>query len=152
MTPAALAGLVVLSLAGAAGAHSAVTVSHAWARPTPPGAPTAVGYLTITNTGGAPDRLLSADTPTASVLGLHSLSNTGGVMRMRSVPEGLPIGPHATVTLSPDGYHLMFEGLKGPFKAGDLAPAVLHFQHAGAVRVRFVVGDGSEAMAGMDMH
>ena len=59
-----------------------------------PGAPTAAwAILTIVNHGAKPDRLVSADTPVAPTLGLHSLTNTGGVMRMRAMPEGLAIRP-----------------------------------------------------------
>ena len=146
------AALVFLSLPAAASAHAAIVIQNAWARPTPPGAPTAVGYLTIVNRSAQPDRLIRAESPAAKTLGLHSLSNTGGVMRMRTVPEGLPIAPRSTVVLDPNGYHLMFEGLHAPFKLGDQAPAVLHFQHAGAIRVRFTVSSGPDSMPGMDMH
>jgi copper(I)-binding protein len=158
MKPPILAALALVGLAATAAAHDvrqgALTISNAWSRPTPPGAPTAVGYLTIANNSGEPDRLIGADTPAAASLGLHSMSNAGGIMRMRAVPEGLTIAPHAAVTLNPDGYHLMFEGLKGAFKPGDHVPAVLHFEHAGAVRIRFEVGEGPRAdpMAGMAMH
>jgi len=149
---AAMVIAVATSAFGAGG--SPLKITGAWSRPTPPGAPTAAGYLTIANTGATPDKLLSADTPAAASLTLHSMSNAGGVMRMRAVPEGLTLPPHSSVTLNPDGYHLMFEGLKGPFKTGGHVPAVLHFEHAGAVRVSFDVGDGpkADAMAGMAMH
>jgi copper(I)-binding protein len=147
-----LAMIGALSLAGGAniaearGHPPALVVTRAWSRPTPPGAPTAAGYLTIVNNSAEPDRLVSADTPVAPTLGLHSLSNAGGVMRMRAMPEGLVIDPHATVSLDPSGYHLMFEGLTKPFKFGETVPAVLHFEHAGAVAVRFAVGSGAPGM------
>jgi copper(I)-binding protein len=158
MKQALLSVFAALSLAGSAAAgdvHAgALTVSHAWVRPTPPGAPTAAGYLTVANHGGAPDRLLSADSPAAASLTLHLMSDTGGIMRMRAVTEGAAIAPGATLSLDPNGYHLMFEGLKAPFKPGDHIPAVLHFAHAGALRISFDVGDGAKPppMAGMVMH
>jgi copper(I)-binding protein len=64
---------------------------------------------------------------------------------MRPVPDGLTIAPKATVSLGPGSYHLMFDGLKQPFKAGDQVRAVLRFQHAGAVPIVFDVGDGPKA-------
>ncbi|MBV9510634.1 MAG: copper chaperone PCu(A)C [Caulobacteraceae bacterium] len=163
MKPCLLAVAAALALASAPAAglaredHAgALVVSGAWSRPTPPSAPTAVGYLTIANHGAEPDRLTGAESPAASSLTLHSMSMTGGVMRMRPVPEGLAIAPGASVGLDPMGYHLMFEGLKRPLKPGDHIPAVLHFEHAGDARVTFDVGDGPPphpggGMGGMDM-
>ena len=135
----AVSGLIALVGPVSADNPRGVVVDHAWSRPTPPGAPTAVGYLTITNRGSRPDQLMSADSPATGTLSLHQMSMAGGIMRMRPVVGGLAIAPGATMNLDPNGDHLMFEGLKRPFKSGDQVPAVLHFQHAGAVRVSFVV-------------
>jgi len=136
---ALLAVLTSLSLTPAAQAADTIAVSGAWSRPTPPGAPTAVGYLTIANHGHAPDRLLSEDSPAAGMVSLHQMSMAGGIMRMRPVTGGLEIAPGASVTLDPNGDHLMFEGLKRPFKSGSKVQVALHFQHAGLVRVMVVV-------------
>jgi periplasmic copper chaperone A len=135
----ALGGMIALTGPALADRTGGLVVDHAWSRPTPPGAPTAVGYLTIANQGHAPDRLMSADSPVGDTLSLHQMSMAGGIMRMRPVVGGLAIPPGAKVSLDPNGDHLMFEGLKRPFKSGDQVPAVLHFQHAGAMRIRFVV-------------
>ncbi len=132
--------------ASVAHAGSAMAVSGAWSRPTPPGAPTAAGYLTLANHGRQADRLVSADSPVAANLTLHSMSNTGGIMRMRPVVGGLEIAPGASLSLNPESDHLMFEGLRRSLKAGDQIPAVLHFQHAGAIHVRFAVGAGPGGM------
>ena len=134
-----LSGLIALASPAVAEAPSGIAVTQAWSRPTPPGAPTAVGYLTVTNHGRDADRLLSADSPAAGAVSQHQMSMTGGIMRMRPVTGGLEIAAGASVSLDPNGDHLMFEGVKRPFRTGDQVPAVLHFQHAGAVRVGFVV-------------
>ncbi len=126
-------------LSGGPANAATLSVDHAWSRPTPPGAPTAVGYLTLTNHGHASDRLMSEDSPAAGSVSLHQMSMDGGIMRMRPVTDGLAVAPGASVSLDPNGDHLMFEGLKRPFKSGDQVPVVLHFQHAGAVRVMMAV-------------
>ncbi len=113
---------------------AAVSVGHAWSQPTPPSAPTAVGYLTITNRGRKPDRLLSLSSPAAASVDLHLMSMDGGVMRMRPVEGGLVVPAGGAVQLEPGGYHLMFEGLKRPFKAGDHIPLKLKFQRSGVIR------------------
>ena len=144
----------------AAGAHGykvgELAIGQPWSRPTPPGAPTAAGYLTVTNTGHAPDALVSASSPEAAGLELHQSSMAGGVMRMRAVPEGVVIAPGQTVKLEPGGYHLMFMGPKKPFAIGDHVPATLRFRRAGAVKVEFYVqaaapdAGGGHAAMGMD--
>ncbi len=129
-----------------------VKVSHAWSQPTPPAAPTAVGYLTIANHGRKPDRLLSLSSPAAASVDLHLMSMDGGVMRMRPVQGGLVVPAGGAVQLEPGGYHLMFEGLKRPFKAGDHIPLKLRFQRSGVIRVILEVAPaGADAMPGMAM-
>jgi len=141
-SPIVIAAAALL-VATQAGAHSyqlgALKIGHPWTRPTPPSAPTAAGFLTVTNTGQTPDRFLGGTSPLADHLEIHSMSMGGGVMRMRPVPDGLPIAPGATITLSPAGYHLMIVGPKQPFKLGERVPATLKFEHAGEVKVDFVV-------------
>jgi hypothetical protein len=141
----------------AAAAHSytlgALKIGHPWSRPNPPGAPTAAGYLTITNTGKTPDRLLGGSSPDATKIEVHEMSMTGGIMRMRPVEGGLVVPPGQTVMLAPGGYHLMIFGPKQAFKVGDHVPATLRFEHAGEVKVEFYVetapAGGARSMPGM---
>ena len=115
-----------------------ITIEKPWARATPKGAEVGAGYLTIHNNGAAPDRLTggTADFGTVEV---HQMSMEGGVMKMREVKDGLPIPAHGSVTLAPNGYHLMFTGLKQPLTKGTVAKATLTFEHAGAIPVEFPV-------------
>ena len=59
--------VLVLTLTGAAAAHEVtagdLVIGHPWSRATPATAKTGVGYLTVTNNGSEPDRLIggSAD-------------------------------------------------------------------------------------------
>ena len=67
----ALAALTLAALnLGAAGYAAAptITASEAWARPTPPGAPTGVVYVTLHNRGPG-DSLVSASSPAAAKAG-----------------------------------------------------------------------------------
>jgi periplasmic copper chaperone A len=56
--------------ASSAAAHDfkvgALDISHPWSRPTTNGVTVAGGYLTITNTGETPDRLIGGTSPAAS--------------------------------------------------------------------------------------
>jgi copper(I)-binding protein len=130
--------LVAAPLAQAA-AGSMMVVRDARIRFPPPGAPTAAGYAVITNASRRDDRLLGADSPAAASVEIHTMSMAGGIMRMRPVAEGLPIGSGRTLRLAEGGYHLMFVSPKRPLKRGDTVAATLRFEHAGPVAVTFKV-------------
>jgi len=142
--------MVALAIAGcsAQGATSTATVEvkNAWIRTPPPGAPTAAGYATIVNHAIASDRLTGAYTSAAASVGLHEMTKQGGVMRMREIAGGVPIGSTGTVKLAADGRHLMLMGLKHPLTAGQHVRIVLQFQRAGPKPTDFVVRDDAGGM------
>jgi hypothetical protein len=117
----------------------ALQIGQPWARATPPTAPSGGGFLTITNKGTAPDRLVSASSPAAGAVQVHEMKMEGSIMRMREVEKGLEIPPGATVTLAPGGLHLMMMGLKAPFKKDEKVPLTLVFEKAGKIDVELVV-------------
>jgi periplasmic copper chaperone A len=135
-------------------------ISAPWARATPKGASVGGGYLTITNMGSEPDRLVGGATGVAKEFEVHEMSMDNGVMKMRPVPGGLEIKPGQTVTLAPGGYHVMLMGLTQQLKQGDHFKATLTFAKAGKADVDFTVESlgamhaagsaGGSAMPGMD--
>jgi copper(I)-binding protein len=132
----ALVAALLLSV-GAASAHSvqagALELTDLWTRATPAGAPTAGGYLTITNTGSEPDRLTAISSPQAAKGELHEMSVKDGIMTMRPLEGGLEIPAGQSVTLAPSGFHIMFVSPKEPFVKGGKVPVVLTFEKAGEV-------------------
>ena len=138
---AALAG-VPLS-ASPAGAHSIehgdLQIIHPWARPVARAGGNGAGFLAIANEGGAPDRLLAVESDVAARVELHTTAHDGAVARMRALPEGVAVPPDDVATLMPGGDHVMFMGLKTPLAEGDMFGAVLVFEKAGRVPVRFMV-------------
>jgi len=115
-----------------------LSVGHPFAYETPVTAQTGAGYLTITNTGDTPDRLLEvrAKFPRVEV---HTTEMKDGIARMLHV-EVIEIAPGATVTLAPGGYHVMFMGLQGDaFEVGEKIAATLVFETAGTLDVEFNV-------------
>ncbi len=114
-----------------------LVITQPWSRAAGKGSRGA-GYLTIANRGTAPDRLLSASTPAAPRVELHTHINENGVMRMREVP-GIEIPPGATVSLRPGGLHLMLMGLAEELRQGATVPVTLRFERAGEVRVALAV-------------
>jgi len=145
--------LALALLALPAVAHEVTTdslvIDHPYALETVATAMSGAGYMTITNTGSAPDRLLDvrADFPRVSLHGTET--DAQGVTRMIPV-EGIEIAPGETVTLAPGGMHVMFMGLDGdPFEEGERIPATLVFERAGEIEVEFWVEPREGGMTGM---
>ncbi|NVO17049.1 MAG: copper chaperone PCu(A)C [Rhodoplanes sp.] len=136
-------------------------IEQPWSRATPGGAKVAGGYMTITNTGTEPDRLVGGALPQAGRFEVHEMKTENGVMTMRPLAQGLEIKPGATVTLAPGGYHVMFMDLKEPLKQGETLAGELKFEKAGTVAVRYTVqaigattgtGTGGAPAAGGHQH
>ena len=134
--------LVVLFL-GPVWAHGykigALDIGHPWTRATPKGADIAGGYLSITNKGTTPDRLVGGSLSIADRLEIHEMKMQGTVMQMRPLPAGLEIKPGETVELKPGSFHLMFMGLKEPVEVGKRVKGTLVFEKAGTVEVEYAV-------------
>lgn len=96
------------------------------------------GFLTIRNTGATPDTLLSATSPAAGRLELHTHIRDGDVMRMRPVID-IPIPANGEVSLQPGGLHLMLIGLTRPMNDGQSIPVTLRFEQAGEVTIQLAV-------------
>lgn len=131
-----LAGLGALSPANAAEVTlGSLTIADGFSRATLPNAPVGGGFLTITNSGSADDRLVSATSPVAGEVQIHEMKMEGDVMKMAQLPDGLPIPAGQTVTLQPGGFHLMFMQLKQALVEGTKLPVTLTFEKAGSIEV-----------------
>ena len=118
--------------------NETLAITDAWASPTPGGVTVSAGYMTITNRGASPDRLVGISTPRANSAEVHRMSMEGGMMQMR--PAGpLNISAGGALTLAPGGLHLMFMGVAPPFAEGETIPVTLRFEHAGDVTVSLPV-------------
>ncbi len=114
-------------------------ISQPWTRATPPAAKAGGGFLTITNRGTVPDRLVAARSTVSGKVEIHEMKMDGNVMRMRELDKGLEIPPGATVELKPGGNHIMFMELKAPFAKDAKVPATLVFEKAGSIDVELPV-------------
>ena len=116
-----------------------LTISDPFARATMPNAPVAGGFMTITNSGTDDDRLIAARTDISGEVQIHEMQMEDGVMRMRELPDGLPIPAGGTVDLAPGGFHIMFMDLSGPLIEGETVNVTLIFERAGEVEVPLAV-------------
>lgn len=142
-----LAALTLAALPFAAGPVSAhdykqggVHVDHPWSRATAPQARNGAAYFVLNATGAESDRLLSAASPVAEKVELHTHLMEDGVMKMRPV-TAIEVAPGSPTTLQPGGLHVMLLGLKAPLAKGEKFPLTLKFEKAGELKVDVKVED-----------
>lgn len=116
-----------------------MVVSAPWARATPGAMRIGAAYLSITNGGAAPDRLLRAETSVAERVELHINEMRDGIMRMRSV-ESVTLPPRQPVRFEPSGMHMMLVNLAEPLQQGSHFPLRLIFERAGTMDIEVTVG------------
>ncbi len=110
-----------LMLAGAA-AQADVTVKDSWVRGTTPAQKATGAFMEIVSSDAA--TLLSAASPVAGVVEIHTMKMEDGVMKMRAIPKlDLPAGK--AVKLAPGGNHIMLMDLRQQMKKGDVVPLTL---------------------------
>ena len=148
---------MAVALTGATAAHEFkagdLVIGHLWSRMTPSGAPTGVGYVTVTNNGVEPDRLIGGSAEISEGFELHTSEIVDGVAKMRPLTEGLTIAPGETATLEPGGRHAMLTGLKEPIREDEPFAGTLVFERAGEVPIKFMVeGFGVRPEAAADAH
>ena len=105
-------------------------VSKSWSQALPAVAKNGVAYLTIENNSTRQDKLISATSPIAERVEIHSHQHVDGVMKMRKV-EYVEVGKGETTIFEPGGLHVMLIGLKEPLKKGLIFPVSLIFIKAG---------------------
>jgi copper(I)-binding protein len=115
-----------------------LVIETPWTRATPGGAKVAGGFLKITNTGSAPDRLIGGTLPLAESVEVHEMAMADGIMKMRRL-DALEIPPGKSIELKPGSYHVMFMGLKDGLKAGGTITGTLVFEKAGTVNVVYKI-------------
>jgi periplasmic copper chaperone A len=129
----------------------AMQIGNPWTRATPKGATVAGAYMTISNKGSAPDRLVGGSTAIASKFEVHSMAMEQGIAKMRPVEGGLEIKPGETVELKPGSFHVMLMGLKQPLEKGQKVKATLQFEKAGKVDIEYAVEAVGATSPGMGM-
>lgn len=129
--------LLVSAVASAQEYHlGSLTIEHPWARAS--AGDNGSAYMTISNSGTAPDQLIAVTSPAADKVELHTHIKEGEVMKMRPVQAiDVKAGEHAV--LEPGGLHIMLIGLKEPLKEGEKFPLTLTFEKAGSVAVEVAV-------------
>jgi copper(I)-binding protein len=130
------ASLSVMTREASAGELS---IKRAWSRVAPPGAPVLGGYLSITNDGAQPDRLMAVSSTISDNVQIHMSSVNDGVATMRQVTDGVAIPSGETVEFEPGELHLMLLNPKSRPGEGEKIPLTLTFEKAGRLDIELVV-------------
>jgi len=121
----ALTAAFALALSVSVSAHAQTVVTDAWARATVPAQKTGGVYLTLRSPDAA--RVVSASSPAAASVELHTMQMNGSTMSMREMPAIiLPAGKAVS------DFHIMLLGLKQPLREGETVPLELKVERAGA--------------------
>lgn len=111
-------------------------INDPYAYPTADGVKNGAVFMSIENTGDAPDRLISVTSPYANHVEIHKMVEApGGVTRMEPMPE-IAIAAKSHADLIPGGLHLMLMDLKSPLKTGQEVPLALSFEKAGMIDIK----------------
>lgn len=111
-----------------------IEVRSPWVRCQPDMPSVAGGFVTLTNTGSQPDRLVGAASPGASKVEIHGIRVVGPGISMVPLKDGLYLHYGTTVEFKPRGYHLMLL-LSAPLAVGARLPVELVFERAGKVEI-----------------
>lgn len=121
-----LTTLFLCSSAGTALADSAITINDPQVRLVPPSAENSAIFMVIRNQGAKDVKLISAESPSAKAVELHTVIEEGGMKKMRPVLN-IPIKAQGETVLKPGDYHVMLIGLNQPLKEGSEVPFTLKF-------------------------
>lgn len=156
-TVAALAATALLAACGSsssttaassAPAASGVTASDPWVKSAKEGMTAA--FLTLTNTTGTEQVLVSASTPVSPMVQLHEMAMKDGQMVMQEKKGGIAIPAGGTAVLEPGGNHIMLMGLNAPVTAGEQVPLTLTFASGLTLEVSAVGKDFTGAQESYD--
>lgn len=118
-----------------ASAMDSLTASEVQIRATAPGMTATGGYLTIHNHSGVADRLVGVAADFAAKAEIHSMVHENGVMKMRSLPDGIEIPAGGMVELAPGGLHLMLMGLQQTLQSGQVLEVEITFASGRTLRL-----------------
>ncbi len=107
-------GAAAISCLAPLAAHAeelaALRLSDAWVRALPPGQPNTAAYMVVTNAGDTAVTIVSASSPIAEAVELHTSREVDGLQRMERL-EQVQVAAGGKVAFAPGGNHLMLLGL-----------------------------------------
>nr|VVV05819.1 hypothetical protein AW0309160_03302 [Aliivibrio wodanis] len=120
--------LSALLLSSAAFAKNDLMIENPYARATPPNATNSAIFMTIKNQSNDLRTLISATTPVAKTVELHTVIEVDGMMKMREV-NAIELPKNEDTILKPGGLHIMLFGLTQPLKEEEFINVTLNFKN-----------------------
>jgi periplasmic copper chaperone A len=114
-----------------------------WVMAVPPSAQSTAAYVVLRNTSKKPQKLVSASTPFAKVVELHTHEMKDGMASMKQVSEW-EVPASGEIKLEPKGHHLMLIGLTAEFHKQKVIPIELVFEDKGTLQLRATIQKPSE--------
>lgn len=132
-----LISLLLFSACSPQGGDAEIVIDNPWVRETPPGRTVAAGYMEVRNNGEQARALLTARSPDASRVEIHTMEQADGMMRMRRV-DRVEVPAGSTVALAPGGAHLMLFDIETA-AVGNHVAVTLTFDDGWQIEARFPV-------------
>lgn len=115
-----------------------VVVEQPYVRAMPSSAVNSAAFMVLSNHSEQSLKLLSATSPVAKVVELHTHKMENGVMKMRQIPF-IEIPARGKTTLAPGGLHIMLMGLLKPVNEGDEVKLELSFSDGSVQSIQVAV-------------
>ncbi len=107
-------------------AGDVVRVVDPYIRAVPPGQKISASFLQLENSSDQPHTVVTASSPAAEVVELHSHIHENGMMKMRRVMK-ITIPAKGKTVLQPGGLHIMLINLKENLKLNQKVSLTLEF-------------------------
>ena len=92
-----------------------------------PGQTSTAAFMTLRNASSTDHAVVSAESPAAGIVELHTHVMEDGMMRMRQV-ERIEVPARGMTVLKPGGLHVMLMRVEGTLKHGDKVSVTLVFE------------------------
>ena len=123
----ASAMLMTLSLGVQAAVNDHIQIKDGFVRDVPPNQTISAAFITIQNNDMSDHKVVSASSPAAKIVELHTHTHENGMMKMRQIPQiDLPAG--ADAMLKPGGLHIMLIDLTAPLASDKPVPVTIKFE------------------------
>ena len=145
VTAAAVLAACGTSSSGVA-SSAPITAKEPWVKTASSGMTAA--FVTLENSSGTADVLVSASTPAAGMVQLHEMVVQDGQTVMQEKKDGITVPAHGSAVLEPGGNHIMLMELAGPIKVGEKVAITLTFRSGTTLQIEAAARDydgGSES-------
>ncbi len=107
-------------------ASDEISIVDPYVRAVPPGQKISAAFLQLDNASDSMQSIVSASSPAAEVVELHTHIHDNGMMKMRRI-EKIDIPAKGKTLLKPGGLHIMLIDLKNNLKPGQEVSVTLKF-------------------------